>query len=80
MKESYFIRVSRQTPTKFWINNPSRQQAGLAIEHGAQSLGFTKPASRLTPLRSIVSLPSPPLTPTEVISVQAIGTGPGVPK
>jgi transaldolase len=35
MKESYFIRVSRQTPTKFWINNPSRQQADLAIEHGA---------------------------------------------
>src|SRR5262245_48180894 len=35
MKESYFIRVSRQTPTKFWINNPSRQQARLAIEHGA---------------------------------------------
>src|ERR1044071_2040793 len=35
MKESYFIRVSRQTPTKFWINNPSRKQAGLAIEHGA---------------------------------------------
>jgi len=35
MKESYFIRVSRQTLTKFWINNPSRQQAGLAIEHGA---------------------------------------------
>src|SRR5258707_6992539 len=35
MKESYFIRVSQQTPTKFWINNPSREQAGLAIEHGA---------------------------------------------
>ena len=35
MKESYFIRVSRQTPTKFWINNPSREQAGLAIAHGA---------------------------------------------
>jgi len=35
MKESYFIRVSRQTPTKFWINNPSREQAGLAITHGA---------------------------------------------
>lgn len=35
MKASYFIRVSRQTPTKFWINNPSRVQAGLAIAHGA---------------------------------------------
>jgi transaldolase len=35
MKESYFIRVSRQSPTKFWINNPSREQADLAIAHGA---------------------------------------------
>src|SRR4026209_2747095 len=35
MNESYFIRVNQLTPTKFWINNPSRQQAGLAIEHGA---------------------------------------------
>ena len=35
MKESYLIRVSQQTPTKFWINNPSRDQAGLAIQHGA---------------------------------------------
>jgi len=39
MKDSYFIRVSRQTPTKFWINNPSRKQAALAIEYGA--LGCT---------------------------------------
>lgn len=35
MKESYFIRVSKQTPTKFWINNPTRRQAALAIDHGA---------------------------------------------
>jgi len=35
MKESYFIRVSRQTPTKFWINNPSRNQVSLALDHGA---------------------------------------------
>jgi len=35
MKESYFIRVSRQTPTKFWINNPSRKHTVLAIDHGA---------------------------------------------
>src|SRR5262245_66553239 len=35
MKESYFIRVSQQTPTKFWINNPSRKQTGLSIESGA---------------------------------------------
>ena len=35
MKESYFIRVSQLTPTKFWINNPSRNQVSLALEHGA---------------------------------------------
>jgi transaldolase len=33
--ESYFMRVIRQTPTEFWINNPTRQQADLAISHGA---------------------------------------------
>lgn len=37
--ESYFIRVSKQTPTKFWINNPTRKHAALAIENGA--LGCT---------------------------------------
>jgi transaldolase len=31
----YFIRVSEQTPTKFWINNPTRQQANIAIFNGA---------------------------------------------
>lgn len=35
MKESYFIRVTRQTPTEFWINNPTRLHADLAISHGA---------------------------------------------
>lgn len=34
-QESYFLRVSRQTPTEFWINNPTREQAGWAISHGA---------------------------------------------
>ena len=33
--ESYFIRVTQQTPTEFWINNPTRQQTDLAISHGA---------------------------------------------
>jgi transaldolase len=33
--ESYFIRVTQQTPTEFWINNPTRAQADLAISHGA---------------------------------------------
>ena len=39
MTERYFQRVTRQTPTKFWINNPTRDQAGWAIAEGA--LGCT---------------------------------------
>src|SRR5271157_2716540 len=35
MKEKYFQRINRLTPTKFWINNPTRRQATLAIENGA---------------------------------------------
>jgi len=35
----YFIRVTEQTPTMFWINNPTREQTRLALEHGA--LGCT---------------------------------------
>lgn len=35
----YFIRVTEQSPTMFWINNPTRRQAHLALEHGA--LGCT---------------------------------------
>jgi transaldolase len=37
--EPYFLRVSRQSPTMFWINNPTRRQADMALEHGA--LGCT---------------------------------------
>lgn len=33
--ENYFIRVIQQTPTEFWINNPTRDQADLAISQGA---------------------------------------------
>jgi transaldolase len=33
--ESYFERVSKQTPTEFWINNPTREQADLAISQCA---------------------------------------------
>jgi transaldolase len=33
--ESYFVRVSQETPTEFWINNPTREQADLAIANGA---------------------------------------------
>jgi len=39
MTERYFQRVTRQTPTKFWINNPTREQADWAIAEGA--LGCT---------------------------------------
>lgn len=35
MKKSYFIRVSEQTPTEFWINNPTREHADLALLNGA---------------------------------------------
>lgn len=37
--KSYFLRVEEQSPTMFWINNPTRAQADLALEHGA--LGCT---------------------------------------
>ncbi len=33
--DSYFLRLAAQTPTEFWINNPTREQADLAIMHGA---------------------------------------------
>ena len=35
----YFLRVTEQSPTMFWINNPTLPQADLAIENGA--LGCT---------------------------------------
>jgi transaldolase len=38
-KEPYFVRVTKQSPTMFWINNPTRRQADMALEHGA--LGCT---------------------------------------
>ncbi|MDI6696109.1 MAG: transaldolase family protein [Anaerolineales bacterium] len=34
-KEPYFMRVMKQSPTEFWINNPTRRQADLAIANGA---------------------------------------------
>jgi transaldolase len=37
--KSYFKRVTEQSPTMFWINNPTQPQANLALEHGA--LGCT---------------------------------------
>jgi len=35
MKEGYFHRVTNQTPSRFWINNPSPDEADWAIEAGA---------------------------------------------
>lgn len=32
---TYFHRVAAQTQTRFWINNVTREQADLALEHGA---------------------------------------------
>ncbi|MBN1535513.1 MAG: hypothetical protein JW908_02190 [Anaerolineales bacterium] len=37
--DRYFHRVLEQTPTRFWINNPTREQADWAIAEGA--LGCT---------------------------------------
>jgi transaldolase len=39
MSKPYFIRVTEQSPTMFWINNPTQPQADMALEHGA--LGCT---------------------------------------
>ena len=35
MGAPYFIRVQDQTPTKFWINNVTPEEAQLAIDNGA---------------------------------------------
>jgi len=35
MGNDYFLRVTSQTPTRFWINNPTRKEADLALEAGA---------------------------------------------
>ena len=32
---TYFHRVSKQTPTRFWVNNPTLTEAKKAIEAGA---------------------------------------------
>ena len=35
MNDSYFHRVQKQTPTRFWVNNPTLEEAALAIREGA---------------------------------------------
>jgi transaldolase len=39
MDERYFRRVMKLSPTMFWINNPTRRQADLALDNGG--LGCT---------------------------------------
>ena len=34
-RNNYFLRLTQQTPTEFWINNPTREHADLAIANGA---------------------------------------------
>ncbi len=36
MNNSYFHQVHAQTPTRFWVNNPTLKEAALAIEAGAE--------------------------------------------
>jgi len=35
MADGYFQRLTRLTPTRFWVNNPTRDEADLAIAAGA---------------------------------------------
>jgi transaldolase len=35
MKKGYFHRVTAQTPTRFWINNVTREEADISLEAGA---------------------------------------------
>jgi transaldolase len=36
MKNGYFHRVQAETPTRFWVNNPTINESVLAIEAGAE--------------------------------------------
>ena len=40
MISDYFYRIQNLTPTKFWINNVTKEEAKMAIEAGA--LGCTQ--------------------------------------
>ncbi len=35
MNKTYFQRVTKQTPTMFWINNPTSEHADWTLENGA---------------------------------------------
>jgi len=49
MSKTYFQRVTEQTPTMFWINNPTSEQADWALENGA--LGCTNNPSYTQKMR-----------------------------
>ena len=36
MSEGYFHKLHRETPTRFWVNNPTTAEAALAIEAGTE--------------------------------------------
>ncbi len=50
MNKGYFHNVSHTTPTRFWVNNPTVEQARLAIEAGA--VGCTTNPSYVSKLLS----------------------------
>ena len=37
MAKGYFHRLHQETPTRLWINNPTLEEADLAIDAGAIS-------------------------------------------
>ena len=49
MSKTYFQRVTEQTSTMFWINNPTSEQADWALENGA--LGCTNNPSYTQKMR-----------------------------
>jgi transaldolase len=50
MNKGYFQRVAHETATRFWVNNPTAEQAKLAIEAGA--VGCTTNPSYVSKLLS----------------------------
>jgi transaldolase len=49
-EKHYFHRVAKETPTRFWINNPTLRQAELSIEEGA--IGCTTNPSYISKILS----------------------------
>ena len=51
--KNYFLRVNEQTPTRFWINNVTKEEAYLAIQNGA--IGCTQNPSYVWKMLSDVN-------------------------